>query len=211
MKTLAESLNRELNLRTCSGVSCRCPARNIETALSDPNSGVKSRCVSPCCSMRNRTTDIASASGIGQCACSYRSTSKVRSSIASTSGGVGFCRAVNWNRAFVYTSRSLSLCMTWGAPFAIIFAGSARTVFILHKSPIPFTRIMRQEGPSSSVALSSCPSSGSYSRILTSNTWPGFRDCNAMRALGTSGRMSSRSFEAGRMIKMAMFRPVMFC
>jgi hypothetical protein len=27
----------------------------------------------------------------------------------------------------VYTSSPLSLCMTWGAPFAIIFAGSVRT------------------------------------------------------------------------------------
>jgi len=44
MKTSAGSLNRELNLRTCSSVSFRCPARNIETALSDPNSGVKSSC-----------------------------------------------------------------------------------------------------------------------------------------------------------------------
>jgi hypothetical protein len=64
MKTSAGSLNRELNLRTCSSVSFRCPARNIETALSDPNSDVKSRCIRPCCSMRNRTTETASASGI---------------------------------------------------------------------------------------------------------------------------------------------------
>src|SRR6266850_4245338 len=64
MKISAGSLNRELNLRTCSSVSFRCPARNIETALSDPNSGVKSRCVRPCCSMRYRTTETASASGI---------------------------------------------------------------------------------------------------------------------------------------------------
>src|ERR1700733_12768119 len=45
MKVSAGSLNRELNLRTCSSVSFRCPARNIDTPLSDPNSGVKSRCV----------------------------------------------------------------------------------------------------------------------------------------------------------------------
>src|SRR3989442_44447 len=64
MKTSAGSLNRELNLRTCSSVSFRCPARNIESALSDPNSGVKSRCVRPCCSMSNRTTEAASAAGI---------------------------------------------------------------------------------------------------------------------------------------------------
>jgi hypothetical protein len=47
MKTSAGSLNRELNLRTCSSVSFLCPARNIETALSDPNSDVNSRCVRP--------------------------------------------------------------------------------------------------------------------------------------------------------------------
>ena len=32
MKTSAGSLNRELNLRTCSSVRFRCPERNIETA-----------------------------------------------------------------------------------------------------------------------------------------------------------------------------------
>jgi hypothetical protein len=50
-----------------------------------------------------------------------------------------------------------------------------------------------------------------YPRIPISTIWPGLRDCNATRACGTCGRMSSRSFEAGRMIKIAMFRPVMFC
>jgi hypothetical protein len=34
--------------------------------------------------------------------------------------------AVNWKRALVYACNSLSLCMTWGAPFAIILAGSRR-------------------------------------------------------------------------------------
>ena len=38
MKISAGSLNRELSLRTCSSVSFRCPARNIEKTLSDPNS-----------------------------------------------------------------------------------------------------------------------------------------------------------------------------
>ena len=44
-KTSAGSLKRLLNFRTCSKVSFRCPARNMETALSDPNSGTRSRCV----------------------------------------------------------------------------------------------------------------------------------------------------------------------
>ena len=46
-KTSAGSLKRLLNFRTCSKVSLRCPARNMETALSDPNSGTRSRCVRP--------------------------------------------------------------------------------------------------------------------------------------------------------------------
>src|SRR5438128_2666774 len=37
MKTSVGSLNRALNFRTCSMVRFRCPARNIETALSEPN------------------------------------------------------------------------------------------------------------------------------------------------------------------------------
>lgn len=37
MKTSAGSLKRALNLLTCSKVSLRLPARNIDTALSDPN------------------------------------------------------------------------------------------------------------------------------------------------------------------------------
>ena len=41
MKTSAGSLKRVLNLRTCSRVSLRWPVRNIDTALSDPNCGIK--------------------------------------------------------------------------------------------------------------------------------------------------------------------------
>jgi hypothetical protein len=37
MKTSAGSLNRGLNFRACPMVSTRCPDRNIETALSEPN------------------------------------------------------------------------------------------------------------------------------------------------------------------------------
>ena len=37
MKTSAGSLKRALNLLTCSKVSLRCLARNMDTALSDPN------------------------------------------------------------------------------------------------------------------------------------------------------------------------------
>jgi hypothetical protein len=37
MKTSAGSLNRALNLRTCSKLRLRCPVMNIETALSEPN------------------------------------------------------------------------------------------------------------------------------------------------------------------------------
>ena len=40
MKTSAGNLKCALNLRTCSSVSFRCLARNMETALSDPNSGI---------------------------------------------------------------------------------------------------------------------------------------------------------------------------
>src|SRR5258708_48856 len=65
MKTSAGSLKRTLSFRTCSSVSLRCFARNMETALSDPNSGIKSRWVRSCCSRRNRTTETASATGIG--------------------------------------------------------------------------------------------------------------------------------------------------
>jgi hypothetical protein len=36
MKTSADSLNRVHKFRTCSMVRFRCPARNIETALSEP-------------------------------------------------------------------------------------------------------------------------------------------------------------------------------
>jgi len=65
MTTSAGRLNRVLNFRTCFSVSLRCLARNIDTALSDPNYGIKSRCVSSCCSRRNRITETASAAGIG--------------------------------------------------------------------------------------------------------------------------------------------------
>jgi hypothetical protein len=51
--------------RTWSMVNFRSPARNMETALSDPNWGTRSRCLRPCCSMRNRTTETGLAAGIG--------------------------------------------------------------------------------------------------------------------------------------------------
>ncbi len=37
MKRSAGSLNRALKRRTCVSVSVRCPAKNIDTALSEPN------------------------------------------------------------------------------------------------------------------------------------------------------------------------------
>jgi hypothetical protein len=43
MKTSAGSLNRVLNFRTCPNVRLRSPVMNIETALSDPNWGMRSR------------------------------------------------------------------------------------------------------------------------------------------------------------------------
>jgi hypothetical protein len=63
MKRSVGRLNRVLNLRTCSSVSFRRPARNIDTALSEPNCGIRSRCVRFCCSIRNRTTETGSATG----------------------------------------------------------------------------------------------------------------------------------------------------
>jgi len=56
MKTSAGSLNRVLNFRTCPNVRLRSPVMNIETALSEPNWGMRSGWVRFCCSMRNRTT-----------------------------------------------------------------------------------------------------------------------------------------------------------
>ena len=44
-KTSAGSLNRALSFRICSNVIFRCLARNMETALSEPNSGTRSRWV----------------------------------------------------------------------------------------------------------------------------------------------------------------------
>ena len=43
MKTSAGSLNRVLNFRTCPNVRLRSPVMNIETALSEPNWGMRSR------------------------------------------------------------------------------------------------------------------------------------------------------------------------
>ena len=63
MKTSVGSLKRALNIRTCFKFKGRRPFRNMETALSEPNSGIKSRCARCCCSSRKRNTETGSASG----------------------------------------------------------------------------------------------------------------------------------------------------
>jgi hypothetical protein len=59
--TSAESLKRSPNFRTCSKVRFRSPDRNIETALSEPNSVIRSRWARFCRSRRSRTTETGSA------------------------------------------------------------------------------------------------------------------------------------------------------
>jgi hypothetical protein len=63
MKTSAPSLKRAQSFCTCSKVSFRWPERNMLTALSEPNSEIKLRCVRFPCSMRNRTTETGSEAG----------------------------------------------------------------------------------------------------------------------------------------------------
>jgi hypothetical protein len=113
-------LKRKRNFRTCSSVSFRRFLGNMETALADPNSGIKSRCVRSCCSRRNRTTQTASAAEIGSCFPRNVRPTRSEVQLLLLEGGTDSRELSIGKRAWVQASNSSSSCprtlFPWASP-----------------------------------------------------------------------------------------------